>query len=221
MDAKTLLPEGPPRGLLVFLHGYASDPGYLEAAAPAFLRAGFAVLLPSAPDHGARARPEGFPTDDWGALAAHAAQVVAAWVEELAEAVPRWQAERGLPLYAGGFSMGAYVWHELISRRLVRPVAAALFGMGAIPNVPLPEGAESPLGRAEAYPPTALLQVHGEDDAIVALELVERTVEALRPAYARHPGRLALLKVAGAGHELTPGMAAAAAGWLSAWGADA
>ncbi len=217
MEALTRIPEEPPRGLLVFLHGYASDPGYLEAAVPVFLRSGFVVVLPAAPDHGPRARPEGFPTDDWEALAAHAAQVVADWIPELAEAVPRWQTEHGLPLYAAGFSMGAYVWHELISRRLARPVAAALFGMGAIPNVPLPEGAESPLARANAYPPTALLQIHGEDDEIVALELVEHTLESLRPAYARHPGRLGLLKVAGAGHELTPGMAEAAAGWLSAW----
>jgi len=90
--------------------------------------------------------------------------------------------------------MGAYVWHELVSRKLLRPVAAALFGMGAIPNVPLPPGTE---------------------------DLVERTVRALAPAYAGHPGRLGLLKVAGAGHELTPGMAEAAAGWLTAWRPDA
>jgi len=221
MDVRAFTPEEKPRGLLVFLHGYASDPGYLEAAVPAFLRAGFSVLLPSAPDHGARARPEGFPTDDWEALAGHAARVAAEWIEELAEAVPRWQAEQGLPLYAAGFSMGAYVWHELVSRKLLRPVAAALFGMGAIPNVPLPPGTESPLERAAAYPPTALLQIHGEDDGIVSLDLVERTVRALAPAYAGHPGRLGLLKVAGAGHELTPGMAEAAAGWLTAWRPDA
>ena len=214
-------PDGKPEGLFVFLHGYASGPDYLAGFLDPFLKAGFLVLTPTAPDHGNRKRGAGYPTlDEPEALLRHASAVIGAWVAELAEALPRWQAEHGLPLFAGGFSMGAYVWHELISRKLARPVAAALFGLGAIPNVAPPKGAELPIHRAEAYPPTALLQIHGAADAIVPLTLVEKTIAALRPAYAPYPGRLGLLAVEGAGHELTLGMASAGAGWLSAWRDD-
>ncbi len=209
-----------PKGLLVFLHGYGSDPDYVLAQAGPFEAAGFEVLAPEAPDHGSRG-DGGLSPDDWEALARHATVTVAAWVEELAAALPRWQAEHGLPLYAAGFSMGAYVWHELISRRLARPAAAALIGMGAIPNVPVPEGVELPIARAGAYPPLPLLQVHGRADPVVPLASVEKTLAALAPAYSEYPGRLALLALENAGHELTPEMAAMAAAWLARWRPDA
>ena len=221
MKSALYRPDGKPEGLFVFLHGYASGPDYLADFLNPFLKAGFLVLTPTAPDHGERKRGTGYPTlEEPEALMQHASEVIAAWVAELAETLPRWQAEYGLPLFAGGFSMGAYVWHELISRKLARPVAAALFGLGAIPNVAPPKDAELPTHRAEAYPPTALLQVHGAADAIVPLSLIEQTLAALRPAYRSHPGRLGLLVVEGAGHELTPGMAAVGAGWLHSWSED-
>jgi len=218
MPNEVLFPESEAKGLLVFLHGYGSGPDYLKSYLSPFLRAGFAVSTPKAPAHG-----EGqnfFTVKEPEALTRHASNVIAAWVEELSQEVPRLQAELGLPLYAAGFSMGSYVWHELISRRLLSPVAAALFGLGAVPNVAVPEGVELPIARAEAYPPTALLQLHGGADEVVPIALVEKTVSALASAYRDHPGRLALFRAEGVGHEITPAMAEVAAGWLAAWRED-
>ena len=222
MHGQVLWPKGRPIGLLVFLHGYASGPEYLKPYLGFFLEKGFAVFTPTAPDHGGRGTQTAYPTvEEPEALLAHASAVIEAWIHELAEQIPAWQKAEGLPLYAAGFSMGAYVWHELISRKLARPVAAALFGMGAVPNVLPPEGVELPSARAHAYPPTALLQLHGKDDRVVPPRLVEETLAALRPAYAGLPGRLGAVYLEGVGHAITPAMAALAAGWLGTWGEDA
>lgn len=225
------LPERP-RGWVLFLHGAGGSKERTARLAAPFHARGLATVHPDAPLHGERAE------DRWrfdpkdrenyleGVVRAIAAQT--AELPRLAAALAARDELAGLPLLAAGASMGGYVWHELISRGLLRPQAAAIlissgFPLDAPPDFVKahPEWAEAyenpPVTRAAAYPPTPILHLHGARDPVVPLVRMEETVAALRAAYKERDGRLARIVFEGVGHELPEVMLEQAAGWLAYW----
>ncbi len=226
-----MVPEGA-RGLVLFLHGAGGGKERTARLAGPFHALGLATVHPDAPLHGERAvakwkfDPKQRANYLEGVVLTIAAQV--AELPALAHELAQLPELAGLPLLAAGASMGGYVWHELISRRLLRPQAAAVLISSGFPldaphdflkrHPDLVAAYENPpVTRAHAYPPTPLLHLHGDRDPVVPLERMQQTVAALEPAYRERDGRLAQAVFAGVGHELPATMLAQAAAWLSHW----
>ena len=226
------VPENP-QAWVLFLHGAGGCKERSVRLAGAFNRRGLASAHPDAPLHGERSQDEWrFDRKDMANYIEGVARAIAAQVAEL----PALAAElaglpqlAGLPMTAAGASMGGYVWHELISRELLRPKAVAILISSAYPlDVPhdfvskYPELRQAyqnpPAKRAAAYPPTPILHLHGQRDPIVPLKRMQDTIAALEPYYSEHDGRLAQAVFAGVGHELPAAMLEQAAAWLEFWG---
>ena len=225
------LPEEP-RGWVLFLHGAGGSKERTARLAGPFHDRGLATVHPDAPLHGERAGEDWrFDPKDQRNYLEGVVRSIASQVTELpglVAEISRLPQLAGLPLLAAGASMGGYVWHELISRRLLRPRAAAILISSGFPlDAPhdflegqgelLEAYRNPPVTRAEAYPPTPLMHLHGDRDPVVPLARMEQTLEALRPAYKERDGRLAQAVFAGVGHELPAAMLAQAASWLAFW----
>jgi alpha-beta hydrolase superfamily lysophospholipase len=225
------LPENP-IGWVLFLHGAGGSKERTARLAAPFHEQNLATVHPDAPLHGERAEdrwrfdPKDFPNYLEGVVLAISTQV--AELPGLVGRLRRLPELANLPLLASGASMGGYVWHELISRRLLRPQAAAILISSGFPlQAPhdflekRPDLAEAyhnpPVTRTEAYPPTPLIHLHGDRDPVVPLRQMQETIAALRPAYKERDGRLAQVVFADVGHELPETMLNMAAAWLSHW----
>ena len=225
------LPENPV-GWVLFLHGAGGSKERTARLAAPFHEQNLATVHPDAPLHGERAEkrwrfdPKDLPNYLEGVVLAISAQV--AELPELAGQLRRLPELADLPLLAAGASMGGYVWHELISRRLLRPRAAAILISSGFPlDAPhdfledRPDLIEAyrnpPVTRADSYPPTPILHLHGDRDPVVPLAQMQKTVKALQGAYKERDGRLAYAVFAGVGHELPEVMLEQAAGWLAHW----
>ncbi len=221
-----------PVGWVLFLHGAGGSKERSARLAAPFHERRLATVHPDAPLHGEREAGEWrFDPKDRANYLEGVVRAIAAQVEEL-PALARALQERGelagLPMLAAGASMGGYVWHELISRKLLRPRAAAILISSGYPlDAPhdfLEEHAglleayrNPPVTRAAAYPPTPLLHLHGARDPVVPLERMQETIAALRGAYRERDGRLAAAVFEGVGHELPEAMLEQAAAWLEFW----
>jgi alpha-beta hydrolase superfamily lysophospholipase len=205
------LPEKP-RGLLLALHGLQGSKEHILSLLPGYLEAGLALLAFDAPRHGLRGRPPSAKDERYVEAFYRVVLGMAEEAERVLEAVaPR----LGLPLFLAGGSMGAFTLHLLLSRGLEAQAALAFIGSGL--PMKLPQGyvlsdpevvalyQAPPVSRPQAYRKTPLLHLHGSRDLIVPLDRVEETLKALRPHYP--PGRLALYREEGTGHEITPRMA--------------
>jgi len=225
------LPERP-RGWVLFLHGAGGSKERTARLAGPFHDRGLATVHPDAPLHGERAEDRWrFDPKDRENYLEGVVMTIAGQIAELprlATALAARAELAGLPMLAAGASMGGYVWHELISRELLRPQAAAIMISSGFPlDAPhdflagrddlLEAYRNPPVTRATAYPPTPLMHLHGDRDPVVPLARMEETVAALRPAYKERDGRLASAIFTGVGHELPEVMLEQAAGWLAYW----
>ncbi|WP_457636654.1 alpha/beta hydrolase [Oceanithermus sp.] len=220
------------RGWVLFLHGAGGSKERTAGLAAPFHALGLATVHPDAPLHGERAEARWrFDPRERENYLEGVVRTIAAQVEELPALAASLAARpdfAGLPMLAAGASMGGYVWHELISRRALTPKAAAIMISSGYPlDAPhdfleaYPELLQAyrnpPVTRADAYPPTPLLHLHGDRDPVVPLERMQATIQALRPVYRQRDGRLAQAVFAGVGHELPAPMLQQAASWLSYW----
>lgn len=222
-----------PLGWVLFLHGAGGSKERTARLAAPFHERGLITVHPDAPLHGERAEerwrfdPKDLPNYLEGVVRAIATQVTE--LPGLAAELARMRELAGLPMLAAGASMGGYVWHELISRELLRPRAAAILISSGYPlDAPhdflegqgelLEAYRNPPVTRASNYPPTPIMHLHGDRDPVVPLARMEQTLEALRPAYKERDGRLSKAVFVGVGHELPEAMLAQAASWLEFWG---
>ncbi len=215
-----------PRGIVLVYHGAGGSKERTVRIFAPLAAAGFLTLHPDAPGHGERtsgqapdaADPVGFEVLFQSTLQS------AAEAEGILNA-PEFSAYRELPRFAVGISMGGFIVHLLASHDAPRFKAAVCLTSSGFPLSP-PTGfvakdpniarmlAEPPPSRAEAYPPTALLHLHGSADQIVPVDSMLRTLEHLRPAYRAHPGMLAHTVLEGVKHEVTPVMIRLTLAWL-------
>ncbi|MER3536424.1 MAG: phospholipase [Thermus sp.] len=201
-----------PRGLLLALHGLQGNKEQILSLLPGYLEAGLALLAFDAPRHGPRGRPPS-ARDERYVEAFY--RVVLGMAEEAGRVLAEVAQPLGLPLFLAGGSMGAFTLHLLLAQGLRPQAALAFIGSGLPMKPPLgylvqdPEVKAlyeaPPVFRGQAYGQTPLLHLHGSRDLIVPLSRVEEALEALRPHYP--PGRLALYREEGTGHEITPLMA--------------
>lgn len=220
------------RGWVLFLHGAGGSKERTALLAAPFHSHGLATVHPDAPLHGERAEerwrfdPKDRPNYLEGVVRTIVAQV--AELPALAANLAARAEFSGLPMHAAGASMGGYVWHELISRELLRPRAFAALITSAFPLEAPPEVVRDhpawqaahthpPTSRASAYPPTPVLHLHGARDPVVPPEQMLRTMKALSAAYKERDGRLAHVVFEGVGHELPEAMLEQAASWLAFW----
>ncbi len=220
------------RGWVLFLHGAGGSKERTARIAAPFHERGLITVHPDAPLHGERAdgRWRFDPKDPRNYLEG-VVRAISIQVDELPDlttGLAHIPELTGLPLLAAGASMGGYVWHELISRELLRPRAAAILISSGFPldaphdflegqNELLDAYRNPPVTRAMAYPPTPLLHLHGDRDPVVPLARMQETVTALRRAYKKRDGRLAYTVFEGVGHELPEIMLQQAAAWLEFW----
>ncbi len=204
------------RGLVVFFHGAGGSKERSLSLASPLHALGFATLHPDAPHHGERG-----PVRDPFEAPALLVEAIAGSIEEAPALVAAARRATGAKrIFLLGASMGGYVVHELLARGLEARAAAVLFSAARpIPRLRpfLPEGFVPALDRAEAYPLVPLLHLHGEEDRVVPLAMMEETVARLAPRYARRPGALAKAVFPGVGHEPRPELLWLAAGWFARW----
>ncbi len=205
-----------PRGLVVFFHGAGGSKERTLRLAGPLHALGFATLHPDAPHHGERG-----PVRDPFEAPALLVEAIMGMVEEAPRIVsPAREALSVRRVFLLGASMGGYVVHELLARGFEARAAAVLFSAARpIPRLlpHLPEGFVPALERAEAYPLIPLLHLHGEDDRVVPVAMMEETVARLAPRYAGRPGALAKAVFPGVGHEPRPELLWLAAGWFARW----
>jgi len=218
VEGVPVLLAGPrtPRGLVVFFHGAGGSKERTLRLSSPLHALGFATLHPDAPHHGERG-----PVRDPFEAPALLVEAIAGMVDEAPGLIRFGQQTLGVrQTFLLGASMGGYVLHELLSRGLEARAAAVLFSAARpIPRLSpyLPEGFVPALERVEAYPTVPLLHLHGEDDRVVPIAMMEETVARLAPRYAGRPGALAKAIFPGVGHEPRPELLWLAAGWFARW----
>jgi dienelactone hydrolase len=85
---------------------------------------------------------------------------------------------------------------------------------GLSPRVHQLVNSHNPQDRKAAYAPKALFLANGGRDDGIDIESVRKFVKDLRPSYAAHPDRLALLEEPEVGHEVTDRMWVEGTRWL-------
>ncbi|AEB11391.1 alpha/beta hydrolase [Marinithermus hydrothermalis] len=219
------------RGVVLVFHGALASKEQTARALGSLAEAGLLCVFPDAPNHGERASGPPLAGQDMKRFVEHL--YLTAWrgAHEAPRLLQALEARLGQTadwVGAVGFSMGGFVVHLLIAHGLVPLSAAVALASSGHPLKPPPDytpthpetqalAAALPLTRPEAYPPTPLLHIHGAEDPVVPLESMRATLDALRPAYRSHPGRLAYSVLEGVGHEMHPAMARLARAWLEAY----
>ncbi len=205
-----------PRGIVVFFHGAGASKERTARLAAPFHATGMLTIHPDAPYHGER---------QGGEDPLKARHLIVKAIEESMKEFPAlaaWARKTygPLPLGVVGASMGGYVVHALLASGFKFEAAAVFISSAETPawlRGHLPPDHVDPIDRAASYPPTPLLHVHGAKDRVVPIASMERTIEALKPAYAGEPGKLAKVIFPHLGHEVEPEMVAIAAAWFWTW----
>jgi hypothetical protein len=190
-------PAGPP---VLFLHGFSSTPpGAGDKDVASLARAGFTVLVVTAPHHGARRSPLVDAVIEAQGPPAHELflRIVREAVAELPAIADRALRELGGPLGVVGVSMGAYTALAAAAAEPRLSVVVSILGSpdwAPRQGKPTPANrawlAEAPSRRPERFPPRALLLGNAGRDVNVPPAATRAFVAALRPLYADHPDRL-------------------------------
>lgn len=216
-------PLGPPHGLVLVYHGVtASKEGNLGIFTR-LVEAGWAVVLPDAVGHGERREatltPEALGYRNFLRLCAAKTALEA---HSLIDALHGAFGE--LPTAAVGISMGGFATHYLALRekRVGQVVVISSEGVWDEPEVTVPLArrfmeAHRPVLHAEHAPPTRLLLLHGEDDAVFLPSIYEATVTAYQRAYeqAGQADRFTARLYPDTEHYTSPGMRDDAIAWLT------
>lgn len=216
-------PLDPPRGLVLVYHGVtASKEGNLGIFTR-MVEAGWLVVLPDAVGHGERREasltPETLGYRNFLRLCAVRTALEAHGLIDASH-----ETFGQLPTAVVGISMGGFVAHYLALRekRVGQVVVISSEGVWDEPEVTVPLArrfveAHRPVLHAEQAPPTRLLLLHGEADAVFPPPLHEATVAAYRRAYeqAGQADRFTARLYPGTGHYTSPGMRDDAMAFLS------
>ena len=209
IPAILIRPQAPGQHPAVVLqHGFASKKDDFLPLALVLAGLGFITLLADAWDHGERRLPAD-PARSAEASALHDMSVVHHTIDDMRLAVDELLHRpdvRADAVIVGGFSMGA------ICALVVGAEDPRIAGIVSIAGSPLPDiltarfkgatpssdeaqryaHAHDVASKAAALAPRPLLLSHGRDDDMVPVAGTLRLYEALAPAYAATPDRLAL-----------------------------
>ncbi len=184
------LPQFPLKAVTLVLHGaYDSKEGKLGVYA-ALCAQGVAVVIPDAALHGER-KAEGLTPEQMGERN-YVWTAAARTSRQLPDLIGALQSELGtLPVWVVGSSMGGYSaqYLALYEKRVSRVACLISAGVWLEPQVTDPEARDyldrcRPVEQARRAPATWLLLQNGADDPLFPAEVVERTAEAYRQAYA-------------------------------------
>lgn len=213
---------------MILQHGFGADKYDLEPVAEEMQRAGVALWLPDALDHGERFDPRGkHPAYDY--TADDFVRLLERTRDELAALAAGLRAAGHARVFLAGFSLGGMA--AILATEHDPAVAGLLtFAGGAAPDLltaPLALGPVSaaaaawvhqtdmgaPLNATRLNPRPCLL-LHGRADDVLPASGSQRLYDAARPAYAAQPERLRLRLHAGS-HAITPPMLAEALAWIA------
>ena len=211
---RLVLPDGPAPAsgwpLVVCLHGWGQNADYFARLCRPLLFEGAAFLFPEGP-WSFEQRTLGKirighawylydGTDEpFRSTLGRAEEHLLGLLDQLADNHPMDAARIALL----GFSQGAYTGYFITLRNTDRFCAMVAVGGGRLK----PEFVEERISAARRIP---YLMIHGEEDSSVPLERTE-----LMKAQLASRGFPVELQTFSAGHEVTPGMLTAAAGWLA------
>jgi uncharacterized protein len=198
-------PAAAARGAVLLLHGLGARKEVQDAEAASLAAAGYQVVTPDAPHHGARRGP--LLDAILAATGSAAHELFLDLVEESAAELPRLVDALGAPAAVVGISLGAYV---ALAAAAADPRLAPIVSILGSPDW-TPPGAptertraaltRAPVHHAERFPPRPLLLANAGRDVSVPPGAARAFAADLAPRY-RDPARLSYVEYPESEHRM-------------------